>query len=281
MATMLVSLFYCTENPFSQQSEITNNIIRGTVALDDGESPENVHVWFEPYDLGTRTDEKGCFSLLLPASGNQPGSRLSGIFDLYFYTANYLLKIVKIPIYNGVVQYSQETFNPNGELIDLVILEKILSLRASINPRIFYKDIQDNQDTVDVSITLQAVEDSVTVTGSFSKPKFKGDPQFMTGFIKSKHKADPIIRRIIRKDRAYRTVDFSVGTDTLQLIPVGVLDEVSVLPPGEYEIVPYLRIHQENIPPGLMESMGTDVFDFGPEFLKIPLKIDNNHFRIF
>ena len=49
---------------------------------------------------------------------------------------------------------------------------------------------------------------------------------------------------------------------------------------GEYDVIPYVFIQQDNIPEGLMERLGENVKDFSPDFLKMPLKLENNRVEI-
>ncbi|MGH7453116.1 MAG: hypothetical protein ACRENG_17335, partial [bacterium] len=54
----------------------------------------------------------------------------------------------------------------------------------------------------------------------------------------------------------------------------------SELPPGEYEIIPYFLIQHDNMPAGLLPSLGQNVEEISPEFLKIPFKREGGRFVI-
>jgi hypothetical protein len=52
------------------------------------------------------------------------------------------------------------------------------------------------------------------------------------------------------------------------------------LPVGRYEAIPYFFIEQENMPSGLLASLGENVEAFGADFLKIPIKRKGGRFVI-
>ena len=267
----------CTVNPFSFEDKISNNTISGRVELSDRASPDNVYVWFKVFDISTRTDVNGDFSLSLPASSARPGSGVDGLYNLYFYVANYRIDSVQIPIFNGNVQYSNAIFNDRGGLHEKIRLSKILDIHATIDPVSIQRGYPYN---IDITFKVQAPKGKVLVKSSFSNPLFKGDPQYMVGFLKKVNDDDPIIQTIYRKDRGYRTVAFEIGIQSVELLPLGIIEEPGQLPPGTYEVIPFLSVHQENLPDGLMRSLGENVERFHPDFLKIPMKIKNNRFRV-
>jgi len=275
----VAGIFYwqCTENPFSFRDEISTNTIRGRVELSDHASPDNILVWLGAFDRSTRTDENGDFSLSLPSSSARPEGGIDGIYNLYFYAANYRIDSVQIPIFNGNVQYSNDIFNDRGELYQTIRLSKILDIHATIDPVSIQRGYSYN---IDITFKVQAPNNKVFVKSSFSKPLFKGDPQYMVGFLKQLNDDNPIIQSVYRKDRGFRTVEFEIGFQSVELLPLGIIEEPGRLPPGTYEVIPYLVVHQADLPEGLMRSLGENVEQFHPDFLKIPLKIKNNRFRV-
>ena len=267
----------CTENPFSFGDEISTNTIRGRVELSDHASPDNVLVWLSVFDLSTRTDENGDFSLSLPSSSARPEGGIDGLYNVYFYAANYRIDSVQIPIFNGNVQYSNAIFNDREELYQTIRLSKILDIHATIDPVTIQRGYPYN---IDITFKVQAPKGKVLVKSSFSKPLFKGDPQYMVGFIKKLNDDDPITQAVYRKDRGFRTVEFEIGFQSVELLPLGIIEEPGQLPSGTYEAIPFLLIHQDNLPEGLMRSLGENVERFHPDFIKIPLKVKNNRFRV-
>ena len=53
-----------------------------------------------------------------------------------------------------------------------------------------------------------------------------------------------------------------------------------LIPVGRYEIIPYIFVEQEDVPPQLLESLGPNVLELGPDFLKIPFKRESLEFVI-
>ena len=49
------------------------------------------------------------------------------------------------------------------------------------------------------------------------------------------------------------------------------------LPKGEYEVIPYLLINQ-SLPEGLLESLGENVEELGPNYLKMPILRETGRF---
>jgi len=268
----------CTENPFFKDDKITpiNRTIVGKVELSDGVCPNNVFVWLEGFDLSTRTDRGGKFQIELPQPSLQPGGGLSGVFKLYFYVANYQLKYVEIAVVNGNIEYSKAGLNDKGELNHTMILSKMLDLNASINP---CSVKEDSQDSISVIITARAVEDTVWATSLFSKPSYKGDTILITGFLK-KADSGEFVRTIYNKKKEYLPGFFPVSSEFPELLHLVISHQPGTLPVGEYEVVPYILIQQENIPADLIKSLGENVEDFGADFLKIPLKVRNNKLEV-
>jgi hypothetical protein len=267
----------CTENPFSFGDEISTNTIRGRVELSDHASPDNILVWFSAFDISTRTDENGDFSLSLPSSSARPEGGIDGFYNLYFYAANYRIDSVQIPIFNGNVQYSNAMFNDQGELYQTIRLSKILDIRATIDPVSIQRGYSR---TINITFNVQAPKDEVFIEIIVSNPLFKGDPQYMVGFLKQLSDDDPIIQSVYRKDRGFRTVEFKIGVQSVELLPLGIIEEPGRLPTGTYEVIPYLVVHQSDLPEGLMRSIGENVERFHTDFLKIPLKVRNNRFYV-
>ena len=73
----------------------------------------------------------------------------------------------------------------------------------------------------------------------------------------------------------YASIKDSVRTWnlTLDIVP-------NYLPIGEYEIIPYILILQDNVPEELIQSLGDDVEDFGENYLNIPFKRTGGKFKV-
>ncbi|HDL17527.1 MAG TPA: hypothetical protein ENH29_00565 [Bacteroidetes bacterium] len=263
----------CTENPFKSADKILNNSISGKVALNTDAGPKGVYVWFKALNVNAWADESGSFTLNIPPPAQQPGGGIDGIFKLYFYCANYQLQSVQIALFNGNVQYSKQDLNNKGELKATVRLRESLHIITTYGPR-------DSTETGTVNLlayfTLQAKFGPSTVTGNISLAEFQGDPEYLTGFL-----VDPngnFVKVLQPENRGRRTSNIEIDVVATTLEPV----MVSVKPgfPGTYQVIPYLIINRKNLPAGLLQSMGAHVLEPTAEFLKIPLKIENNKFKI-
>jgi len=70
-----------------------------------------------------------------------------------------------------------------------------------------------------------------------------------------------------------------VGTDLLEWSLV--IDYTPhMLPPGDYEVIPYLLVRQRNIPSDLLDNLGEEIEDFDPAYLLYPVKRSGGRLRI-
>ena len=266
----------CTSNPFGSDNNISNNTVIGNVELNDGLSPKNVFAWFKVFDISTRTDEEGHFELTLPPSGSQAAGGLNGIYSLYFYMANYQLDSVQIVITNGNIQASSTGVKNNGELVEKVQLAKILSIKATSNSDSF---IDTNVDTIRFTFTVQAMEDVVDVSGEFSSPLFKGDPEFMVGFVRKIDSQEDFCFGVFRENRTNRTINFRIELTATELLPLEITNKPGTYTPGQYEVIPSLVIHQD-LPAGLLERLNRNITGSCEKFYNVPLTVENNRFQV-
>ncbi len=118
---LITSFFFsgCTENILDNQSiSSSGNKITGTVKLNQRENAEGVYVWLEGLNIGQKTDENGEFKIEIPPfilQGYQTG--LTGVFNLYYYSANFNLESTKLFFRNGSLASHQDVISENGELL--------------------------------------------------------------------------------------------------------------------------------------------------------------------
>lgn len=270
--TTIVSIFFlgllffthCTDNPFDD-GDISGGKrhIRGKVVLNEPGSLKDIFVWLEGFNLGTRTDEQGDFQLTLPPPSSQnSGGGLDGIFKLYFYLANYELDTSKVVIRDGEFIYSKADINKNGELIETKSLSQFLSIKTEVTPSTVF--INTTQ-LVSIKVTLEAVlGDSVTVVF----------PKSVGGFLGA------ALLRNVETDAVF-IVESTAGTTNSDVVVIGkipvsrnlIFNLINTpLPKGKYDVIPYLLVKHEEIPPQLVESLGNNVEDLSPNYLKIPFK---------
>ncbi len=265
-ATLIWSLQACTSNPIGDEKiEATNNrTLTGRITLNDRARPDDVYVWLEGTNLGTRTDSTGNFQLTLPPPSDNGTPINGGAFDLYFYLANYKVKRARVIVQNGVFAFAQGDLDASGRLLELAPLVKLLTIRSFAFPNTVSSQYVG---PIDILANLQATFDSVTVV----LPKVIGG---ILGGVLLRNKAtgglivhvtDPgadtrVVARIGGEGRSWRLII----NMTRGLIPV-----------GRYEIIPYILVEQEGVPQQLLQSLGPNVEDLSPDFLKIPFKREN------
>jgi len=232
----------CEKSPLEGEISSPPNLqIRGRIQLADNNSPEGIHVWLGSTTLTTRTDKDGAFVLALPPSASGSPVFASGIFNLYFYVANYKLISTPVTVHEGKFLYSRGQVNQNGELISTLSMPKLLNIKTTV---VFPKMIGGQLGGVlfrelnSGRIYADAPEDNA---GTRAVEKIGNEP------------------------RLFR-FDFNL--------------KLGVLPPGNYEIIPYFFIEQQNMPGGLLASISERAGEIGPDFLKIPFRREGGLFAI-
>ena len=258
-------LLNCTENPFDDEKKISQNTISGKVELINHSDPKDVFIWFGALNISARTDSTGYFKLDLPTPSQQPSGGIDGIFDLYFYVSNYRLDTVKIAMVNGNIQYDDQALGNDGKLKETIVLSEILNINTSFSSRIIS---ESSVDTIYATFTVFATENPVTI---FTDNTHK--PEFMSGFLLNSEKE--FVKILRREDNTHYTSSVTVGKSAGTLNRLTILFPQGGLLSGEYYIIPYIYVDQD-LPAGLIESIGQNVTKYSQEFMKIPLKIHNN-----
>lgn len=278
LMTILV-LMGCTSNPIND-SDITSNLtIRGHVQLQDGADPNDVFVWLEVCDVGTRTDQDGFFALDYPAPGAQPGGSLNGIFTVYFYMSNYRLSSMDIPFIDGGLNLSDDIFGDDGVLKENVVLQKILDINTDIMSPVTYPGVSDS---IIINVTMRALDEPVKVRSAFGhrwRPWDKNSPYFMAGVARKINSTDEFALPFLTTGPftdGSRSVEFEITEETTELNQMLFWPSVGDLSAGEYEIVPYVVIEQDSIPDGLIACLGDSVTTHSEAFAKMPIKVNNN-----
>lgn len=262
--------FACEKSPLNGDISNPPNLeIRGKIALSDAASPEGIYVWMEDTPLSTATNREGNFVLSLPPSASGSTVSASGVFNLYFYVANYKLISTPVTVVDGKFLYSRGEVNGNGELISTLFMEKLLTINTLIDPPMVTPDYSA---TIKVLVTLSAVRDSVDVVF----PKMLGGELgaiLFRNLETGKIIADaPEINSGIRliKKIGNEPETFSMTFDLKR----------GILPVGRYEVIPYFFIEQARMPEGLLTSISQKAAELGPDFLKIPFRRNGGLFAI-
>lgn len=266
----LICFMSCTENPFWKEDEISVNSIRGKVKLENSCHPENVYIWLETFDISTRTNEHGIFELVIPSPEKQPGGGIDGFYNLYIYVANYHLYLIELAFSNGIILLSENVFNNNGDLKAAINLSEIVNITTSFTVD---RVSEGNQVTLLAFFTVTVKSKPVVLTSYISNRLFQSDSEYLAGFLVDEN--EKFIKILELEDRRYRVVNWEIKNQTLTLPPV--LFTSDSLVRGKYKVIPYMNIWYDNLPSGLIESLDMKQHS---DYLKIPLKINNNEFQL-
>lgn len=270
----LVSLvsFMCTSNPlFEDRNSSSKQTVKGKIRLSDGASPDSVFVWLEGLNLSTHTDDEGNFTLQLPTPQTQPGGGLTGDFRIFYYIGNYEIITSSVVIRNGSFEYGAGDIDTDGNINGTTILQKLADIHTVIQPfEIPEYDSSRVGITIFVTVTVVPTMNSVEVkmpigpgglltamifkeiNGSISDAVFYGNAQL----------SEPIHVTVTRN---WQT---GIKARNINSTPYYTLE------PGEYEVIPYIRIIQENLPEGLLECIGENADTFDQDYLKIPVRLN-------
>ena len=252
----------CTSNPFgSSEISRTSSTITGTVSLGNNLASKGAYVWLDGLSVGTRTDENGRFSLALPppsAQGNSNGT--TGTFNLYYYVANFSLNKTELATRNGFFILPNQEFDEKGELHKTKSLFQFLTISTEIQPCSLQVGAGG---LLSVRFVLEAKTDSVSVyfpgeVDEYLYPVLLHNSQsgqlfIMNATITGVGGDDWL--RVGRQPQSRRLLVSLRGNS---------------LPLGEYRVIPYLLVRHDQIPAGLLASLGKNAEALGPEYLNIP-----------
>ena len=249
--------------------------ITGKVLTENNQTNVPVSVWLETFDLYTTTDSVGYFSFSITNSQTPNGS-MNGPVNLYFFIHNYELDSVTVYFTNGMFSKEQTDFSKDGELLNTVEMKKILSGEVILH---FNKNSIQTQDTLRISFNLET-HSAVSIdtykyilqedgsdfhSGLFFRSltdnetviiyRFSGTDQFGNS-------VEDRLRNLTYEKNEYITWTYYLLSDSLNLSS------------GDYQVLPYLLVRQDQIPNGLIEALGGDsAFTLSAYFLDLPLDI--------
>jgi len=269
ICTMLV-LMRCTQNPFGGDKITSGHReIVGSVYLYDGGNAEGVYVWLSGFNVGTYTNESGDFTVTLPReSGQGSMGGLSGVYNIYFYLANYYLDSAQVVVRDGEFVYSRANINKDGRLTPPIELGRFLRIRTSMEPPHMQAAYTG---PIQVSVTLSST-DSVTVilpkslSGTLGAVLVKRQDSEEVSIYAAVQNLNTRIPILV--GRSERTVSMNFNTLTSPLVP------------GDYMVIPYILVAHERIPEELKESLGSDVEDLCPNYLKMPFRREGGQFLV-
>jgi hypothetical protein len=260
---IVILIAACTENSLfdDKLGSADGMTLRGKVLLDKDPIPDNIYVWLGILNLGTYTDTGGNFQINLPLPENQPSKGISGDYTLYYYVANYKIDSSQVTLLNGKFLYNKSDIDKDGRIRTTITLKKLLTINASITPTEYPIDYHD---FIQADLFLKNVFDPVVI----QIYKYQRDTDWFTNiFFKNIENVQDSIHfyrtsTLLREEEitGERRLYMPIHTDSIRL-------EAS-----RYEVIPYIKIIQDNIPDGLMESIGEDPVFVDSTYLNIPFK---------
>ena len=272
---LLISFFSCTSNPFWEDSPTIEMKITGEVLTENNQTNVPVSVWLETFDLYTTTDSVGYFSFSITNSQTPTGS-MNGPVNLYFFIHNYELDSVTAYFTNGMFSKEQTNFSEDGELLNPVEMKKILSGDVILH---FNKNSIQTRDTLRVSFNLET--HSAVSIDTYKYILQEDGSDFHSGlFFRSLTDNETItIYRFNGTDQSGNSVEDKlrnltyVENESITWTYYLLSDSLN-LSSGDYEVLPYLLVRQDQIPNGLIEALGGDsAFTLSAYFLDLPLDI--------
>jgi len=265
---LLLSIFIfsaCTGNPFSD-NEISpgNRQISGKVEVSDNQNPEGVYVWLEGFDIGTFTEQDGEFEIILPSSAQNSGGA-TGILNLYYYLANYKLAKTELTVRNGEFIFANGEINNEGELHRPIFMPRILDISTVLTPSTAKAD---TGIFMKVEVVLASETDSVNVF--YPRETFNGPNKLIA----------PLFVKNLQTGTAFYVEATLVGINKEDFITIErgrpfvrtmlLSMDKGVLSEGQYEIIPYLRVSQPDVPAELLNNLIGDIDSFSLDYLNVP-----------
>ena len=274
LCAALVFASACTKSPFNDDVAPQPINISGQVDLHRSDRDNsNVYVWLEGINISTLTDRDGRFLLELP---RERVSGATGVYQVYFFVANYTVSTKSIFLQNGEIQYGQGSLDASGQFNETIDLFKKLDVFTLVHPDSASSILAP---PVDVLVSLHAVTDTVTVIFPKSVGGLLGGLFFL-------HKAsNQVFVDIPDQGADTRETVFVTSEASTSRRGVFQFNTATVrdlfLPVGEYEVIPYFFIENIQLPDQLLQSLGEHILEPHPDFLNIPVKREGGGFFVF
>ncbi len=261
-------LFQCTENPFFKDKIVFNErkTISGNLGLELSVDQSGILVYLESFEIFTETDINGNFTIKIPPAHQQPGDGLTGLYNIYYYVANYKIESSTVLISNGEFVFDIIDLNPQGEINRKIVLKKLLDVSTNVKP----KTINHNYDgNVEVGLTLNNRVDSVIVStfrikrDDLGSVYFKSpDNVYLFQSINSK------LSNLVIKEQTELVMQIKWDLEK---------DSIAV---GNYDVIPFLQVYQEGIPDKMLKYIGENSQIFHLDFLNMPYRRSSNQLII-
>lgn len=300
LITFALSVFSCTENPFTSEKRAINNsggFFTGKVVLQGSTEHSGIYIWVKGLGISGYSDKEGNFRLDLLSVRLQPGQGFNGVFQVYFFMSSYIADSVQILIKNGIAVFPQPGFSEDGNLLETISLTEMVRISSLVKQKIIISDdIDSSFNEITGQWTYYNQRDSLLLKTGFDflpgsnkailhiplnktgTPAFimvmddlTGRPQFMlnSGFFTWGQ---------------YQTeTPKMISFDSKLLFESKITGRVSTqLPEGRYFLQPCFILTQATVPEGLVRSLKPCLFENKAtfQFSKIPVRLMFSSFEV-
>lgn len=267
LLSLLLLTHGCTENFLFDDHGKANKInsIKGTISIPNTNTPDNIVVYLEEFDIITRTNSEGKFSLDIPESDLQ---NISGEFNVYFYISNYYLEKRKLVIVNGKIEKLQSGLNINNEFINAIALIPFMNL--NIEPKYILMMTSDGpRHTMEFTYTIKVDSDTVSVLLPYSNSTF--------GVISAAFVDGQLVQTVDILHWVKKRYGRGTYTDKLQFN----VDRFNVSD-GAHTFSPVILANHQPVPVSLYKLLGIDErHKILQNWFGVPFKKQNFQFEFF
>ena len=264
--TYLLALFIelsCTENPFWSDPPTTVMKLTGIVNTDNNITNAPAYVWLEGLDIDSVTNDNNEFIIELNST-QTPNGNINGPLRTYFYLHNYRIDHATIYFTDGHFSDSQTDFSTDGELLEPVLLEKLVSAETSLPP-IFNTSFEE---TLTVKLDLDVHNSATWLIGY--KRVLSQNMYLPSGVIFR----SILYPQVIHINRLYHDsivpLEYDPGSAITWTYEID-SDSLHTLS-GDYEVFPFFLVNQDHVPDDLLYSLGIDdIFTINSEYLQLPM----------
>jgi len=284
----------CISNPFWQDDDIKEKSITGKIVLSDNEDTcDSVFVWLEEFNLSTYTDQNGEFKIVVPPVESQnDGAGFNGDYKLYFWLANYQIFYATISFSNGEFASIQSHINENGEFLETVNLQKLLSINTTIIGDSIEIKTFGNNDKIYITVNLTSnINSEFSIKTNMQSLPFPYKGQIHTGII-FESLSDPTIKSVIPRQNScdivttrflpFSQIDMNyefeiLASDNIRQIysKFNVQYDSFSISSGDYKVYPYILFPTNEVPDGLMNSIDENLLNIRDGYFNIPIKRDD------
>ena len=237
--------------------------LTGIVNTDNNITNAPAYVWLEGLDIDTVTNDNNEFIIELNNTQTSNGN-INGPLRTYFYLHNYRIDHATIYFTDGHFSDSQTDFSTDGELLEPVLLEKLVSAETSLPP-IFNTSFEE---TLKVKLDLDVHNSATWLIGY--KRVLSQNMYLPSGVIFR----SILYPQVIHINRLYHDsivpLEYDPGSAITWTYEID-SDSLHTLS-GDYEVFPFFLVNQDHVPDDLLYSLGIDdIFTINSEYLQLPM----------